>query len=205
MASAPKQSLAHCSSGLQSSTSPAIGLPEIGSQGVVSEVLVGKQLNARQIKRVAERFGVLAGCVYLIRSASAITGSGSGVLPTEGNDPRPPGARARRGVTRRRRSEHAGAAAGAAVGSNRQGVPLPDRRGGGIARRSLPGALAAPRLPLHVRARLQGAHHGATQSVSANELVRSANKMLTRVSPPYGPQLDRAPALMPAPAALSSR
>ncbi len=34
-------------------------LPEIGSQGVVSEVLAGKrELNARQIKRLAVRFGV---------------------------------------------------------------------------------------------------------------------------------------------------
>lgn len=34
-------------------------LPEIGSQGVVSEILVGKrELNARQIKRLAKRFGV---------------------------------------------------------------------------------------------------------------------------------------------------
>ncbi|MHB8743676.1 MAG: helix-turn-helix domain-containing protein [Sulfuricaulis sp.] len=34
-------------------------LPEIGSQGVVSEILVGKrELNARQIKRLAKRFSV---------------------------------------------------------------------------------------------------------------------------------------------------
>ncbi len=34
-------------------------LTEIGSQGVVSEILVGKrELNARQIKRLAKRFGV---------------------------------------------------------------------------------------------------------------------------------------------------
>lgn len=34
-------------------------LPEIGSQGVVSEVLAGKRpLNARQIKWLAKRFGV---------------------------------------------------------------------------------------------------------------------------------------------------
>lgn len=34
-------------------------LPQIGSQGVVSEVLAGKrELNARQIKRLAKRFGV---------------------------------------------------------------------------------------------------------------------------------------------------
>jgi HTH-type transcriptional regulator/antitoxin HigA len=34
-------------------------VPEIGSQGVVSEVLAGRrQLNARQIRRLAERFGV---------------------------------------------------------------------------------------------------------------------------------------------------
>ena len=34
-------------------------LPEIGSQGVVSEVLAGKrELNARQIRALAKRFGV---------------------------------------------------------------------------------------------------------------------------------------------------
>ena len=34
-------------------------LPEIGSQGVVSEVLAGKRdLNARQIRALAQRFGV---------------------------------------------------------------------------------------------------------------------------------------------------
>lgn len=34
-------------------------LPEIGSQGVVSEVLAGKRdMNTRQIKRLAKRFGV---------------------------------------------------------------------------------------------------------------------------------------------------
>ncbi len=34
-------------------------LPEIGSQGVVSEILAGKrELNARQIKQLAKRFGV---------------------------------------------------------------------------------------------------------------------------------------------------
>ena len=34
-------------------------LPEIGSQGVVSEVLAGKrELNTRQIGRLARRFGV---------------------------------------------------------------------------------------------------------------------------------------------------
>jgi len=34
-------------------------LPEIGSQGVVSEVLAGKrELNTRQIKKLAKRFGV---------------------------------------------------------------------------------------------------------------------------------------------------
>ncbi|MCR4301989.1 MAG: hypothetical protein NUV51_10295 [Sulfuricaulis sp.] len=36
-------------------------LPEIGSQGVVSEVLTGKRdLNTRQIKRLAKRFNVSA-------------------------------------------------------------------------------------------------------------------------------------------------
>lgn len=34
-------------------------LPEVGSQGVVSEILAGKrELNTRQIRRLAERFGV---------------------------------------------------------------------------------------------------------------------------------------------------
>ena len=34
-------------------------LPEIGSQGVVSEILAGKrELNARQIKQLAKRFGL---------------------------------------------------------------------------------------------------------------------------------------------------
>ncbi|MBP9500705.1 MAG: hypothetical protein KBF17_00945, partial [Candidatus Promineofilum sp.] len=34
-------------------------LPEVGSQGVVSEVLSGKrELNGRQIKELAARFGV---------------------------------------------------------------------------------------------------------------------------------------------------
>ncbi|HJT97931.1 MAG TPA: hypothetical protein VJ696_06410 [Rhodanobacteraceae bacterium] len=37
-------------------------LPEIGSQGVVSEILGGKrELNARQIRALAVRFGVSAG------------------------------------------------------------------------------------------------------------------------------------------------
>ena len=36
-------------------------LPEVGSQGVVSEVLAGKrELNARQVKALAQRFGVPA-------------------------------------------------------------------------------------------------------------------------------------------------
>ena len=48
------------------------------------------------------------------------------------------------------------AAAGAAVGSNRQGVPIRDRRGQRLAGRPLQRTLAAPRLPLHVRARLHG-------------------------------------------------
>src|ERR1700719_738144 len=48
------------------------------------------------------------------------------------------------------------AAAGAAVGSDRQGVSIRDRRGKRLAGRPLPRALAAPRLTLHVRARLRG-------------------------------------------------
>ena len=48
------------------------------------------------------------------------------------------------------------AAAGAAVGPDRQGVSVRDRRGERLAGGPLPRALAAARLPLHVRARLQG-------------------------------------------------
>ena len=34
-------------------------LPEVGSQGIVSEILSGKrELNTRQIRALAERFGV---------------------------------------------------------------------------------------------------------------------------------------------------
>jgi HTH-type transcriptional regulator/antitoxin HigA len=34
-------------------------LPEIGSQGVVSEILAGRrELNLRQVRALAERFGV---------------------------------------------------------------------------------------------------------------------------------------------------
>ena len=34
-------------------------LPEIGTQGVVSEIMAGKrELNTRQIRKLAERFGV---------------------------------------------------------------------------------------------------------------------------------------------------
>src|SRR5436309_9082355 len=56
-----------------------------------------------------------------------------------------------------RAQRRAGAAAArAAVGSDRQGVSIRDRRGERLAGRPLPRALAAPRLPLHVRARLQG-------------------------------------------------
>ena len=37
-------------------------LGEIGSQGVVSEILAGKrELNIRQVRALAERFGVSAG------------------------------------------------------------------------------------------------------------------------------------------------
>jgi HTH-type transcriptional regulator/antitoxin HigA len=36
-----------------------VDLPEIGSQGVVSEVLAGKRdLNIRQVRALAKRFGV---------------------------------------------------------------------------------------------------------------------------------------------------
>src|SRR5438093_1030932 len=52
------------------------------------------------------------------------------------------------------------AAAGAAVGPDRQGVSIRDRRAEGLAGRPLPRALAAPRLPLHVRARLHGGVSG---------------------------------------------
>ncbi|MGZ8226069.1 MAG: helix-turn-helix domain-containing protein, partial [Methylococcaceae bacterium] len=40
-------------------------LPEIGSQGVVSEILHGKrQLNVRQIQILAQRFGVSANVFF---------------------------------------------------------------------------------------------------------------------------------------------
>ena len=48
------------------------------------------------------------------------------------------------------------APAGAAVGPDRRGVPLRDRPGPGVTRRSLRRPLAAARLPLHVRARVHG-------------------------------------------------
>ena len=48
------------------------------------------------------------------------------------------------------------AASGAAVGPGRQGVPVRDRRRERLAGGPLQRALAAPRLPLHVRARLHG-------------------------------------------------
>ena len=54
----------------------------------------------------------------------------------------------------RRRS--GAAAPGTALGPGRQGVPVRDRRGQRLAGGPVPRALAAPRLPLHVRARLQG-------------------------------------------------
>jgi hypothetical protein len=47
-------------------------------------------------------------------------------------------------------------AAGAAVGSNRQGLPFRIRRGNSIPGRSLQRTLAAPRLSLHVRSRVLG-------------------------------------------------
>ena len=44
-------------------------LPEIGSQGIVSEVLSGKrELNVRQIRALAKRFPRLARCVHLSRN-----------------------------------------------------------------------------------------------------------------------------------------
>ena len=33
-------------------------LPEVGSQGVVSEILGGRELNVRQIRALSKRFGV---------------------------------------------------------------------------------------------------------------------------------------------------
>src|SRR6266853_428005 len=48
------------------------------------------------------------------------------------------------------------ATAGAAVGADRQGVSIRDRRGERLAGRPLQRALAASRLPLHVRARVHG-------------------------------------------------
>src|SRR5262245_49920204 len=48
------------------------------------------------------------------------------------------------------------AAAGTAVGAGRQGVSIRDRRGERLAGGPPPRTLAAPCLPLHVRARLEG-------------------------------------------------
>src|ERR1700728_4593056 len=87
--------------------------------------------------------------------------------PREGENDDRPQDRFARGVAfgatraaRRREGAHAAwrrggpAAAGAALGSNREGVPLRDRRGYSVPRGSLSRTLAAARLPLHVRARL---------------------------------------------------
>ena len=50
-------------------------LPEIGSQGVVSEVLAGRRrLNVRQIQALAARFGVDPGAFMENRSAARIVG-----------------------------------------------------------------------------------------------------------------------------------
>ena len=69
---------------------------------------------------------------------------------------RPAGAaRGREGADPAQRRTRA-QAAGTALGPDRQGVPLRDRRGPGFARRSLRRTLAAAHLPLHVRARLHG-------------------------------------------------
>jgi hypothetical protein len=67
---------------------------------------------------------------------------------------RPAGAaRGREGADPAQRRAGA-AAAGAALGADRQGVPLRDRRGHGVPRRSVHRTLAAAHLSLHVRARL---------------------------------------------------
>ena len=55
---------------------------------------------------------------------------------------------------------HCPAAAEAAVGSHRQGVSIRDRRGQSFAGRPLPRTLTAPRVSLHVRARLHGGVSG---------------------------------------------
>jgi predicted dithiol-disulfide oxidoreductase (DUF899 family) len=65
-------------------------------------------------------------------------------------------ARGGEGAHAAQRRAGAAAAAGTAVGSNRQGVSIRDRRGECLAGRPLPRALATPSLPLHVRARLHG-------------------------------------------------
>jgi len=45
-------------------------LPEVGSQGVVSEILSGRrQLNVRQIRALAERFGVEPGAFIAVDSS----------------------------------------------------------------------------------------------------------------------------------------
>ena len=82
----------------------------------------------------------------------------------------------------------AGAAApGAAVGPGRQGLSIRHRRGQRLAGRPLPRALAAARLPLHVRARLQGglsrpARRSPTGSTASPSIWPTTTSTLSAVS-----------------------
>ena len=63
-------------------------------------------------------------------------------------------ARGGEGAHAAQRRAGAAATAGTSLGSDRQGVPIRDRRGERLAGRPLPRALATPSLPLHVWTRL---------------------------------------------------
>ena len=81
-------------------------------------------------------------------------------MTTTPPEPARSGSPARLELLTRRRSHAAQrrarpAAAGAALGQGREGVSLRDRRGRGVPRRPVPRPLAAPDLPLHVRAGVQ--------------------------------------------------
>ena len=77
------------------------------------------------------------------------------------------------------------AAAGLAVGQGRQGLPVRDRCRERLAERPLPRTLAAHRLPLHVRARLQGglcvrARRSRTASTASSCIWRTTTSRLRR-------------------------
>ena len=76
------------------------------------------------------------------------------------------------------------AAAGAALGAHRQGLPLRHRGRRGHARRPVPRPFAAARLPLHVRARLgRRAARAARRSPTASTRRTSISRTTTSRSP----------------------